>query len=236
MPDLDQNDPRWGNNWGDLFTLRDAAHGAGEDFGINFWAGGLGGGSTNSAGWYNLFYQFTGAERTYGPTPDLFTVDAQNHNVPHPTVPETSAYSFMWDVYEMIAFGWYPGSPVGGGSDYTTIAGGSILNPEQSWSSPNGRFVLKYQNDGNLVLYDNGGAVWAINCWPDCNSTGFQGNAFQPAGYLTMQTDGNLVVYNSSAAPVWHASTFGNPGAYLTIWDDGSLFVYRSDGDLLWQR
>ena len=50
-----------------------------------------------------------------------------------------------------------------------------------------GRFVLKYQTDGNFVLYDNGSAVWAINCWPQCNNLGAPGHAI-------MQEDGNLVV------------------------------------------
>jgi hypothetical protein len=118
----------------------------------------------------------------------------------------------------------------------TFLTGGWTLGPEGSVSSPSGRFVLKYQSDGNLVLYDNGSAAWAINCWPDCNSSGFQGNPFQPAGYATMQTDGNFVVYNSYGNPVWHTWTFGNPGAYLAVKDDGGLVVYSNGGTELWSR
>jgi hypothetical protein len=62
------------------------------------------------------------------------------------------------------------------------------------------------------------------------NDTGFQGNPFQPAGYTTMQTDGNFVTYNGYGGPVWHTWTFNNPGAYLRIGNDGSLDVRRSDG------
>ena len=125
---------------------------------------------------------------------------------------------------------------VSGGSSATYMYGGQSLNPEGSVSSPNGRFVLKYQNDGNFVLYDNGGAAWAINCWPECSGTGFGGNPFQPAGYATMQSDGNLVVYNGYGQPVWHTWTYGNPGAYLAIKDDGGLVVYSSGGTPLWSR
>lgn len=124
----------------------------------------------------------------------------------------------------------------GGGSGATTLQGGATLSPEQTAASPNGRFVLKYQSDGNLVLYDNGSPVWAINCWPGCSGTGYAGNSFTPAGYGTMQTDGNFVVYNSSGAPVWHAGTFGNSGAYLSIRDDGGLIVYGPSSNILWQR
>jgi hypothetical protein len=117
----------------------------------------------------------------------------------------------------------------GGSSNATILNGGATLYPGQSASSPNGRFVLSYQYDGNFVLYDNGGAVWAINCWPECTDMG-------AAGYATIQTDGNLVVYNSGGGPVWHTYTNGNPGAYLAIRDDGALIVYGPGGNILWQR
>jgi hypothetical protein len=132
--------------------------------------------------------------------------------------------------------GGYADLTVSGSAAATYVYGGQSLNPEGSVSSPNGRFVLKYQNDGNLVLYDNGGAAWAINCWPECNGTGFGGNPFQPAGYATMQSDGNFVVYNAYGNPVWHTWTYGNPGAYLAIKDDGGLVVYSSGGTQLWSR
>jgi hypothetical protein len=106
---------------------------------------------------------------------------------------------------------------------------GQSLNPGQTLASPNGRYVLKYQTDANLVLYDNGAPVWAINCWPGCMNIG-------AAGVATMQTDGNFVVYNSGGSPVWHTYTNGNPGAHLAVQDDSNLIVYSSAGSALWSR
>jgi hypothetical protein len=123
------------------------------------------------------------------------------------------------------------------GPNSCSISGGgaTILNARQSLypgnsiSSPNGRFVLIYQTDGNLVLYDYGNAAWAINCWPVCTGP-------YSAGVTTMQTDGNFVVYDAGGAPVWHTYTYGNPGAYLALYDDGSLIVHSSGGGTLWSR
>ena len=43
-----------------------------------------------------------------------------------------------------------------------TLNSGDHLNPGQSITSSNGRYILMYQNDGNLVLYINGGsALWS---------------------------------------------------------------------------
>ncbi len=56
-----------------------------------------------------------------------------------------------------------------------------------------------------------------------------------PSGsYLAMQADGNLVVYNASGAPLWASNTAGNPGAYLVLGDDGELVVDSPSGEPLW--
>lgn len=55
---------------------------------------------------------------------------------------------------------------------------------------------------------------------------------------LTMQGDGNLVMYEYFAsgerAYLWDSNTAGNPGASLAMQGDGNLVVYRSDGHPLW--
>ena len=43
-----------------------------------------------------------------------------------------------------------------------------------------------------------------------------------------MQTDGNLVLYDTSGQPHWASNTQGNPGAFLNVQDDGNLVVYRA--------
>jgi len=90
--------------------------------------------------------------------------------------------------------------------------------------SPNQRFYLAYQSDGNLVLYRSDGfPIWATMT-----------NGTEP-GYVGMQDDGNLVIYDGWGAPIWHTNTWGNPGAYLSIHNDGNMAIYSAGGHLLWQ-
>jgi hypothetical protein len=125
---------------------------------------------------------------------------------------------------------------IGPGCSFTIRTGGSVINAGSSVASPNGRFVLAYQTDGNLVLYDYGTAIWAINCWYGCSSTGLWGNPYAPGGNATIQTDGNLVTYNAYGQPTFASWTQGNPSAYLAIGDDGSLRVLSPTGSVLWTR
>jgi hypothetical protein len=55
---------------------------------------------------------------------------------------------------------------------------------------------LKFQTDGNFVLYGNSGAIWNAGC----QSKG--GN------YITLQDDGNLVIYTAQNIPVWNSKGF----------------------------
>jgi hypothetical protein len=94
-------------------------------------------------------------------------------------------------------------------------------------SSWNGRFKLWMQSDGNLVLHDNGVAVWA-----DGKNNGFYNR-------LVMQTDGNLVHYVSDGVVEWAACstrTHGHPGSYFKLQDDGNM-VLVYPGDIVgWSR
>ena len=61
-----------------------------------------------------------------------------------------------------------PGTPARGSRRGPVATGddmqpGEVLNPGQSISSANGRYVFVYQGDGNLVLYGPAGALWASN-------------------------------------------------------------------------
>lgn len=53
-------------------------------------------------------------------------------------------------------------------------------------------------------------------------------------GRLEMQTDGNLVFYNTSNQPLWNSGTNGNPGARLDLQTDGNLVIYSSSNSPLW--
>jgi stress response protein SCP2 len=98
------------------------------------------------------------------------------------------------------------------------------LEPGAFLLSPNHRFELVMQTDGNLVLYNASTspkqAVWS-------SQTSGAGN------YLKMQTEGNVVVYSAENAAQWNTVTFDFPGAYLQLQDDGNLVLYH-DGHAIW--
>ena len=50
-----------------------------------------------------------------------------------------------------------------------------------------------------------------------------------------MQNDGNFVVYDINAKPLFATNTNGHQGAFITVQDDGSVVVYTGDGQsALW--
>jgi len=95
------------------------------------------------------------------------------------------------------------------------LGSGQILYKGETLKSPNGQYKLILQNDGNLVLYDGGRAIW---------STKTQGKRIKK---LVMQNDGNLVLYGPNG-PLWATNTSGNRGAYLKIQNDGNLVIYKA--------
>ena len=69
-------------------------------------------------------------------------------------------------------------------------------------SLPNNK-GLKFQDDGNLVIYDNNGiAQWST-----------QTNG-KPAEYLKVQDDGNLVVYGNNGQVFWSPNVYGLCGGW----------------------
>ncbi len=97
--------------------------------------------------------------------------------------------------------------------------------PSQSSSltSNNGSYMLTLQNDGNLVLYGGGDALWSAN------------TAGKGATKLVLQgSDGNLVLYTDSGDPVWSTSTNTNKAVKLTVQDDGNVVLYDADGNSVW--
>ena len=75
---------------------------------------------------------------------------------------------------------------------------GQSLQISETLGSPDGRFSLILQPDGNLVLYDQDGQpAWA---------SGTDGREVSSA---TMQDDGNLVLNSPNGDPVWASDTYG---------------------------
>lgn len=100
---------------------------------------------------------------------------------------------------------------------------GDILRPGDWLTSYNGRYEFVYQGDGNLVLYDQGAALWA------------SGTHGRSAGVVVMQHDGNFVIYDAADMPIWTSQgTYGHEGAWLIVQDDGNVVIYSTSGDPLW--
>jgi len=95
---------------------------------------------------------------------------------------------------------------------------GTLLHSPKRLESPNESFSLYMQEDGNLVVYENGKPLWA-------SGTFGKGS---PPYVLAMQEDGNLVVYGKDVEPVWHLNSAkkGSPPYVLAMQDDGNLVVY----------
>jgi len=102
---------------------------------------------------------------------------------------------------------------------------GQKLSVGQALRSPSGRFRLKMQEDGNLVIYlaERAQPMWATNT----NGTGSQ-------NYLIMQKDGNLVLYAKDGTALWAAGTEGQGGKRLLMQDDGNLVIYATGERAVW--
>ncbi|QGW82230.1 Ig-like domain repeat protein [Variovorax paradoxus] len=105
---------------------------------------------------------------------------------------------------------------------------GSSLTAGQSIYSPDGRYQLVFQADGNLVVYDlkeNTPAVWH-------SQTGGAGGTL-----AVFQTDGNLVIYNTAnggVAHVWNSGSANKGAQRLELQNDGNLVIYTATGTALW--
>jgi hypothetical protein len=109
-----------------------------------------------------------------------------------------------WAAYPRVA-------PATAPSDF--LGTGFGLLPGAALRSPNGRYTLTLQTDGNLVLYDaSGHATWATGTWG------------QQVDYAIMQVDGNLVLYGNGAA-LWASGTSASH-ARLVVRDDGNVVLY----------
>ena len=96
---------------------------------------------------------------------------------------------------------------------------GQRLYADQQIAS--GGSVLRYQGDGNLVLYAGppGNAPWSSN-------------AFDTGGRFEMQGDGNAVCYNAQDVPYWATNTY-SPGARL-MFSRRRLQIIATDGSVVW--
>jgi len=103
-----------------------------------------------------------------------------------------------------------------------TAVPGTVNAGEPPLLSPDGRFRVSMQTDGNLVIYDAyGTAQWATG-------------TYLPNSYLRVQSDGNVVIYDpEDSFPLWTADVY-SPGARLELQNDGNLVLYSRARVPLW--
>lgn len=128
-----------------------------------------------------------------------------------------------------------------------TASGKAVWHTETAGSDAS---TLKLQTDGNLVLYNPSNvARWNSNTYhaPDSLSAvvrvmpnGGQmyiGQRLETAKrdrYLSLQSDGNLVLYTSSGTALWSSRTTGKGGFVLQMQPDGNLVLYTKAGKAVW--
>ncbi|MFE6227787.1 LysM peptidoglycan-binding domain-containing protein [Streptomyces sp. NPDC057854] len=100
-----------------------------------------------------------------------------------------------------------------------TLYPGDELGLGQSLET--GAYILTLQSDGNLVLSEPTGSVWAT----DTHDQGVQ--------RAVLQHDGNFVLYTDDG-PVWATGTDGEDIDRLVIQADRNVVLYAVDGRALW--
>lgn len=109
-----------------------------------------------------------------------------------------------------------PQASGGAGCSMTMAPGQSLLPGQELGCGSRYRFV--HQTDGNLVAYLDSTPVWQSVTWGQSTTT------------LTMQTDGNLVLYGPGGAVRWATGTWDAPGAHFT----SGFTDADGDGIALW--
>jgi cell wall hydrolase len=116
---------------------------------------------------------------------------------------------------------WATGTASGTGR--SELMAGTELR-EGTWlSSPNGRYRLAVNRDGDLVLSREGHTVWA------------SGTGKHPGAILAMKSNGNLVLYQGNRA-IWSSRSYrgGQARYYLTVQDTGRATIYSTSRKPLW--
>ena len=93
-------------------------------------------------------------------------------------------------------------------------------------NSQNGLYKLLMQTDGNLVLYNSGNVIWALNTYGFITSS---------AG-LHFDQNGNLAIFSQDGQLIWSFNFQGKEAAFLKVQDDGCVVVIGNSGELLWFR
>ena len=106
----------------------------------------------------------------------------------------------------------------------TTCYDGSVCGT--TLTSTSGKCSAVTQSDGNYAVYESGSAIW------DAKTAGQGTGPYR----TTMQSDGNLVLYDSTDTALWNSETAGKgTGPYRAVMqDDCNLVVYDSGDQATW--
>jgi serine/threonine protein kinase len=124
----------------------------------------------------------------------------------------------------LILGGAFTGGASGGSEQASIIPSGGFLEPGHAIRSPNGRYTLTMQSDGNLVDYR---ILGKVPIWQSGTSGNFN-------AYVVMQSDGDLVVYppgRSAPAPgqptsaLWSSDTWRYPGSSASLLNNGRVVI-----------
>jgi subtilisin family serine protease len=99
---------------------------------------------------------------------------------------------------------------------------GESLARGASVTNSTGKATLIHQNDGNVVIYDRLGPIWATNTNNTSTST------------FVLQGDGNVVLYASGGSALWASNTVGKGGVRLVLQTDCNLVLYTAAGLPVW--
>jgi hypothetical protein len=114
------------------------------------------------------------------------------------------------------------------------------MTPGQYLMSPNGRFRLALQVDGNLVITDNGAVAWIADGNQIYSRTLYPKKMSEP---LMFVISNNGFLYDPSRRRLWIADSTHSIDKSLwyntcmVMQDDGNLVIYdQRTGNLCWAR
>lgn len=102
------------------------------------------------------------------------------------------------------------------------LSSGEFLLPGRQLTSADGRFALKAQQDGNLVLWFGSTLLWA------------SGTATGKSLYARLETSGVATLRDVLGVSLW-ATPAAGANATLTLQNDGNLVLKTSGGSVVWQ-
>jgi WD40 repeat protein len=112
----------------------------------------------------------------------------------------------------------------GKAQNVTQLTKGSELTIGNSIFSPDGKYKMTLESNGNMVIYNNNTQVWQSN------------TAGQGVTKCSFQADGNLVLYTATNVAKWAAGLNNTSAATLMLLNDGNLGIFTSGSVKLWDR